>query len=163
MNGSHTDAMGSTLNGRHGHTLLELVAVFIILGTIATAGVVAFRGSVLDVVEAEVTTRRVAMLLHEARRLAISHGDNHLVGFTTSGSNIVGFTLQRRLGGGGTIDVGTYQAIPNGLTVTVTPADPEFQFEGQATATTTISVTGSGRTWQTIVVAATGATQFVEI
>ncbi len=148
---------------RAGHTLLELVAVFVILGVIAAAGVVTFRGGVLDVVEAEITARHIATQLHEARRRAISHGDNHLVGFTSSGGQIVGFTLQRRLGGGGTEDINAYVAVPDGLTVTVSPGDPEFEFEGNATATTTISVAGNGRTWQITVVAVTGTTQFAEL
>jgi type II secretory pathway pseudopilin PulG len=148
---------------RAGHTLLELVAVFLILGIIAAAGAIAFRGGVLDVVEAEITARHIATQLHEARRRAISHGDNHLVGFTSSGGDVVGFTLQRRLGGGGTEDVNAYSAVPDGLTVTVSPSDPEFEFEGNATATTTISVAGNGKTWQITVVAVTGSTQFAEL
>jgi type II secretory pathway pseudopilin PulG len=148
---------------RAGHTLLELVAVFVILAIVAAAGVVAFRGSVLDVVEAEITARRIGMQLDKARRMAISDGDNHLVGFTSSGGDVVGYTLQHRLDGSGTEDVGAYHLIPAGLTVTVSPGDPEFQFEGNATATTTISVVGNGRTWQITVIAVTGATQFAEL
>src|SRR5690348_16459018 len=79
-----------------GFSLLELLAVMTLLGVLAAVGVSRMdRGTLLNV-GAQGDARRVALDLHQARRRAISTGDNHFVRFSLTSGKATSFTVFRK-------------------------------------------------------------------
>ena len=146
---------GRMVRARGGYTLLELVAVLLLLGMLA--GLTARLAPDLADMASRVDSRKLALDLEQARRRAISTGDNHLLVFQQSGGAIVGYTVHRRIDVSTTEAVDQYRPFADELTVSVSPGNPEFTFEGAATAACTITVTGSDKVQTLSVLPATGA------
>ncbi len=149
---------------RGAYTLLELLAVVIVLGLIAAAAVGSFRPETFGDLGAHTDARRLALDVIQTRRRAIATGENHLLALQFSGPDVVGYTVERRLGGGGTEAVDSFRRFSDRVTVGISPvAGPEFDFEGAALASSTITITGPHRTWQVTITQATGAVAVVEL
>jgi hypothetical protein len=101
--------------------------------------------------------RRLALDLLQAQRRAISTGNNHYVEFTSSGGNIVGYTVYRRLTAGGVQAVDGPRDFPRGETITASHSQLEFDFEGAGLAAYQVTFAGANQTWRVTVVPATGA------
>ncbi len=111
---------------------------------------------------ANADARRLALDMMQARRRAIATGDNHYLEFTSSGGQVTGYTLYRRLGGGAQA-VDAARTFPHQETVTVSHAQAEFNFEGAALAAYQVTFTGPDRTWRLTVVPVTGAVRVTEL
>jgi prepilin-type N-terminal cleavage/methylation domain-containing protein len=143
---------------RGAFSLLELLAVVVILGVVVGAGFATMTTDAVGNHAAGVAARQLALDLEQARRRAISTGNNHFLQFTLAGSNITGYTLRSSNGAGSTA-VDSYRAMPGHVTVTMSPSgstSPVMNFEGQAASSYTITLAGTQRTWQVIVTAVTG-------
>lgn len=146
----------SSGDARGAFTLLEMVAVITLLGILAAAAAGAFRPESVGDLDGSVTARRIAWNLQQARRSAISSGDNHVLVCQASGGNITGFTLQRRLPDSSLTPVDAPQTIPDFVTVTASSLAPEFAFEGEALAGYTFTITSPHKSWTVTVAQATG-------
>ncbi len=142
---------------RAGLTLLELTVVLVLLGVFAAVAAARLGPGPLQNFAARADARRLALDLHQAQRRSIATGDNHYLEFTTSGGQAVGYTLYRRLSGGGVQAVDEYREFTQDETVTVSHAQAEFNFEGAALAAYQMTLAGPNRSWQVTVIAATGA------
>ena len=140
--------------------MLELLAVIMLLGVLAGVGVSRMnRGTLLNV-GGEGDARRIALDLLQARRRAISTGDNHFVRFALSGGQAISFRVYRRTGSG---DVAMEAARDVATDVVVVPSatDAEFTFDGTSLAPYNIAVTGGSKAWSITVTPATGTVRVV--
>jgi type II secretory pathway pseudopilin PulG len=142
-------------------TLLELIAVVLIIGLLGAMAVVRFGGSAIADVGAQGFARRLAIDCQQARRRAISTGDNHFLRFSVSGGVASQYAVYRRQGGSD-VRVDSIRVVPDDVTVSTGGAtDVAFTFTGEAIASYSITVQGPDRTWNVIVAQLTGQA-FVE-
>jgi prepilin-type N-terminal cleavage/methylation domain-containing protein len=147
-----------------GYSLLELIAVVAILGIMACMTYAMMTTDVLGNHGADATARQLALDLELARREAIATGINHWLQLSVSGGQVTAYQIYRT-NGGSSIAVDTLRAIPEHVTVTISPSGsttPAFTFEGQAASTFTFTLAGASRTWQVAVTAATGRARVIE-
>lgn len=137
-------------------TLLELTAVVLIIGLVGAMAVTRFGGSAIADVGAQGFARRLAIDCQQARRRAISTGDDHLLRFIFSGGIARQYALYRAEIGGD-VRVDDVRVVPDDVTVTTGGAtDVQFTFTGEAVASYSIAVQGPDRTWTVTVVQLTG-------
>ena len=136
-------------------SLLELVASIAIMGLLAVAATTFLGSSATGNSGAEGFARKLALALVHARRSTISTGDNHYLSLTSSGGNVVSFSLIRRASSGD-IQVDDTRTVPQGVTVTSAQSTLEFDFEGAALSAYSITVAGPDRTWVVSVIPLTG-------
>jgi hypothetical protein len=142
---------------------LELLAVLALLGIFAAVAAARLGPAPLKNFASHADARRLALDLLQARRRAIATGDNHYLEFTSSGGQTTGYTLYRRLSGGGTQAVDAPREFSHQETVTASHSQAEFNFEGAALAAYQVTFTGPDRAWRVTVVPATGAVRVVEL
>lgn len=159
---TETPRKSRTPKSRDGFNLLELVAVITIIGIVAAVGMARFGAGTLGNLGAQSDARRVAIDLLQARRRAISTGDNHFVQFTPSSGAAVSYAIVRRVGAGTSIVEATRE-IADDVTVTSSAAECEFSFDGTALAAYLITVAGPDRSWQVSVVPASGAVRVTSL
>jgi Tfp pilus assembly protein FimT len=140
-----------------GATLLELLAVLLLLAVFTAVAMTRFGTNPLKNFASQSDARRLASDLTQTRRRAISTGDNHYVEFTSSGGAATGYTIYRRLDGGGAAAVDEARTFVQQETVSVTHTQMEFNFEGAALAAYAATFTGPNRSAQISVVPVTGA------
>jgi Tfp pilus assembly protein FimT len=140
-----------------GVTLLELIAVLVLLGVFTAVAMARFGVDPLKNFASQSDARRLASDLVQVRRRAISSGDNHYVELTSGGGAITGYSIYRRLVGGGTEIVDAPRTFVQQETVSATHSQLEFNFEGAALAAYQVTFTGPDRTAQVTVVPVTGA------
>jgi len=141
-------------------SLLELLAVVTVLGVVA-AVVLARNGRTLIAnFSAQGDARRVALALLQAKRLAITTGDDHAVQFTSSGGNITAFSVIS-VGSGAVVD--GPMSVADDLAVTSSHTQMTFNFDGQAAAAYWVQLAGSERTWRIDVVPINGAINTTEV
>jgi type II secretory pathway pseudopilin PulG len=136
-------------------TLLELVAVVLIIGLVGVMAASRYGGSAISDVGAQGFARQVALDCLQARRRAISNGNNHLLRFTIVSSKATQYALYRR-NGGSVVLLDDVRAVPSGVDVTTTATDVEFTFTGEALASYTITVQAPDRTRTVTVYQVTG-------
>ena len=144
------------MHRNRGLSLVELLAVTVILGVLVTAGFAILRLDSTGNFGAETVAHTLAKDLQYARRLAITTGNDHYLVLTTSGSSVTGYTIYD---GGTSTAVDAYRAIPPYVTVTITPTGsqtPSLTFDGQATASFTFTLAGPNQSFAVSVLAATG-------
>lgn len=141
---------------RRGVTLLELLVVLLITGILTAVAAARFTPEVLGDVSAHIEGRRLALDLLRLQRAAVMTGDNHYLGFTTSGGSISGYQMYRRIGGG-VIAVDSLRPFSERLEVTSSDAQLEFTFEGQALSPYQVTLSGANRSAQLDVIPVTGA------
>ena len=126
---------------RRAVTLLELIAVVALLGIIAAVSIASYKPGTMGNLGAKVDARHLALDLMQARRRAISTGDNHFISFATTGS-VTKYAVYRRPSSGSPVLVGDWYTFQKDVTVTSNPVSPEFTFEGLALANYTVDVRG---------------------
>ena len=91
-----------------------------------------YGGNAISDVGAQGFARRLALDCSQARRRAISTGDNHLLRFSFSGTPATQYALYRRQGASTTL-VDDVHPVPSGVTVTTAGTiDVEFTYTGEA-------------------------------
>jgi type II secretory pathway pseudopilin PulG len=144
-------------------SLLELLVVLTLIGIFAAVATARLGPGPVQNFGAEADARRLALDLLQARRRAIATGDNHYVEFTASGGSVAGYTLYRRLSGGGVQPVDAHRTFSQQETVAASHGQAEFDFEGAALAAYQITFTGPNRTWRVTVIPATGSAKVTEL
>jgi hypothetical protein len=130
--------------------------VIFIIGLLGAVAALRFGAATVADVGAQGFSRRVALDCLQARRRAISRGNNHLLRFTVVGGNATQYALYERQGGSD-VQVDETHAVPSDLTVTTGGAtDVEFTFTGEALASYTITVQAPDRTRTVTVYQVTG-------
>jgi type II secretory pathway pseudopilin PulG len=143
-------------NGRLGVTLLEIAVVVFIIGLVGVVAATRYGGSAVADVSAQGFARQIALDCLQARRRAISNGNNHLLRFTLSGPNATQYAFYQRQGGS-VVLLDDVRTVPSGVTVTTGGAvDVEFAFTGEALASYTITVQAPDRTRTVTVYQVTG-------
>lgn len=151
--GAQTGAAGTP---RSGYSLVELLAVVVLLGVLLAAAAASYGEKALGHIGAEADARRVALDLLQAQRRAIATGDNHFLEFSPNAAAITSYTLKRRASGGDAVVEATRQ-VPASVVMSAAHAAAEFTFEGQALAAYQIQLAGATRSWTVSVVPVTGA------
>jgi prepilin-type N-terminal cleavage/methylation domain-containing protein len=146
---------------RRAVTLLELLAVIVILGIFVAVAASRIGPDTFQNFGARAGVRRLAVDLLQARRRSIASGENHYLAFTTSGGRVSGYTLYRRSAAGGNIAVDEPYEFPGDLVVVVSNNETavEFTFEGTSLSAYRITLTAPEQAWQIDVVPATGSTR----
>lgn len=130
---------------RRAMTLFELIGVIFIVGIVSAMAVTRFSTTTLADIGATGFARRVSLDCGQARRRAISTGNNHLLRFTLVGGNATQYGLYSKVGATYTL-VDDLHAVPTNVTVTTGGVtDVEFQFTGEALASYTITITAPDR------------------
>jgi prepilin-type N-terminal cleavage/methylation domain-containing protein len=154
-----------TFSAGRGHTLLELLAVLVVLGALAAVAAGSLRPDLLGNFRSRSDASRLAADLIRVRRMAIASNRNHLVLFERDRrGNLVGYTVHRRRADGTPEPVEARHDFPRDVTVTVQPpgSDPEFIPQGEALAGYVIRFQAPTRAWETTVYQATGAVRVAE-
>ena len=149
MNRSHLQSqahnMARRASARRAMTLFELIAVVFIIGIVSAMAVTRYSTTTLADIGATGFARRVSLDCAQARRRAISTGNNHLLRFTLVSGNATQYGVYSHVGSTYTL-VDDVHTVPANVTVTTGGAtDVEFQFTGEAVASYTISVTSADR------------------
>ena len=147
---------------RRAFSLLEVLAVVVLIGFLSLAGGTMLGNTSLANVGAEGLARKISLALVHARRSTIATGDNHYLQMTPSGANVSSYAMFRKTGGGD-VQTDTTCTVPTDVTVTSNSDTPEFDFEGAALGSYTITVAGPDRGWSISVALLTGAVQVAEI
>ncbi len=141
---------------RRAMSLLEIAAVVFIIGLLGAAAATRYGGAAIAEVGAQGYAKRLALDCLQARRRAISTGDNHFLRFILAGGEATQYAVYRDQAGVES-QVDETRAVPADVTVTTGGAvDLEFTFTGEAVAAYSITVAGPGRTWGVTVPQATG-------
>lgn len=143
-------------DARGAFTLLEVVTVIALLGILAVVAAGAFRPESVGDLDGSVTAHRIAWDLKQARRRAISTGDNHVLVCSTSAGKVTAYTLNRRLADLSLTPVDSTHVIPNHVNIIASSAAPEFTFEGEGLAGYTFTITTPHKSWTITVAQATG-------
>lgn len=139
---------------RGGFSLLEVLAVVVILGLLAVAGAARLAPGVEGNLASGTDSFRILMALRQARSAAIATGDNHRVRMVSTGGAITGFQIERD-GGSTTIVEGPY-TFSQSISITQSGSDATFNFQGEAVVAPVITFSGPNRTDRITVVSATG-------
>src|SRR6476620_199545 len=149
MNRSHllgtVNVMARRASARRAMTLYELIAVVFIIGIVSAVAVTRYSTTTLADIGATGFARRVSLDCAQARRRAISTGNNHLLRFTLVGGNATQYGVYSHVGSTYTL-VDDVHSVPANVAVTTGGmTDVEFQFTGEANASYTISITSPDR------------------
>lgn len=139
---------------KQGFSLLELLAVVVLLGILAAVGAARLSPGIQGNLANGTDSFRILMALRQARASAISTGDNHRVRLLSTSGVISGFQVEH-IGTVTTIVEGPYDFTPE-TSVTQTGGDATFDFQGLATVAPVLTFTGPDHTHRITVVAATG-------
>lgn len=148
---------------RRGLTLLELTIVLVLIGIFTAVAMARLGKTSIANFASRGDARRLALDLHQVQRRAISTGDNHYLEFVSSGGQVTGYRIYRRLAGGGTQEVEGLRDFLHGETVATTHNQLEYTFSGAALAAYEVTFTGPNQTRRVSVVPATGAVRVVQL
>ncbi len=155
--------LGRSAGPRRGVSLLELVAVTVLLGAFAAVAANRSNGLFADAA-ARTEVERFAGLLHDAKRRAILTGDSHRVAWTRSGGAVASAQLDRETAPGTWTAVEDAVVVPAGLTVTSNVDDVTFSFEGiPAGAGDAVTFTGPNQAWRIQIPPLTGAVRIEQL
>jgi type II secretory pathway pseudopilin PulG len=144
-------------------SLAELVCVVAIIGLLGAMAATRYGSSTVADVGADGFARRLALDCLQARRAAISTGNNqnYLLRFTLVGGKATQYAMFRRQGANVT-QVDDTRVVPKGVDVTTGgTVDMEFNFGGEALGSYTITCAAPDRT-RTVVVPQITGKAFVE-
>ncbi|MCI0492519.1 MAG: type II secretion system GspH family protein [Planctomycetes bacterium] len=141
---------------RRAMTLLEMAVVVFIVGLLGLAAATRYGGATVAEVSAHGFARRLALDCLQARRRAISTGDNHSLRFSFAGGQATQYALHRNQAGVDMV-VDETRTIPTDVTVTTGGAtDIEYTFTGETIASRAITVAGPDRSWRVSIPQVTG-------
>jgi type II secretory pathway pseudopilin PulG len=146
----------SSANTRRAMTLFEIVAVVMIIGMLGAMAATRFGTNAVADVGAQGFARRLALDCLQARRRAISTGNNHLLRFTIVSGKATQYVLFSKVGVTLT-QMDDLHTVPTDVTVTTAgTTDMEFTFTGAAVAGYAITVASADRSRTVTVPLATG-------
>ena len=148
--------------GRRGISLIELIAVVVILGVVAAVAVGRLGFQSLADVGSQADARRLAFDLLAVQRRAIATGDNHYLQLDQANGRFVGYTAYR-VSAAGAVAVDNPRTFATGLNLQASHTRMEFTFEGAALAAYQITLAAPDRSWQLTVVPTTGAVRVTEL
>ena len=154
--------MARRASARRAMTLLEVIAVVMIIGLVAASVVARYGFETIANTVPQGMAREIALDCLQARQRAIGTGDDHAVRFTVVGGKATQFALYRR-GGSGDVLVDQVHIVPNDVVVIASAVDFEFTFTGDSLASYTAAVQGSDRNWNVTVTQATGKAFVTEL
>lgn len=138
---------------------MELIAVVVVVGVLATAAMTRFGHATLNTTDTEGFVRRLVLDLRQARRAAIATGDDHYLQLNRISGVVTTYDLYRDASAGAyTVQPAT--AVPEGTVVTAGSDTWNMEFTGELTSgagTSTMTVGGSLYDWTISVYQATGA------
>lgn len=144
-------------NPHKGMTLIELLAVVMIVGIMSSVLIMRLGPMSIGNPGAKAVARRLTLDLRHARSLAIATGVNHYLGFDVSGSSLTGYTIYREAGATDPA-VESYRNFERGVTATGSTTRAEFDPTGAALGGYSFVVTGTTQSFTVTVIAATGTT-----
>lgn len=161
MKQTHANRNARPGRPRRAFSLLEMTLVIALIGLISGAAVMRFGHAALNTTNGEGFTRRVMLDLRQAKRRAISTGDNHYVQFHRTSGVVTSFALYRD--GGDQVD--DTRVVPTGIAVSTGQDTWEFEFDGTKADTGSSSnlvITGSNYSWTVYCYHATGSVEAVQ-
>ncbi len=157
----YSSVMARCVSARRAMTLMEIVAVTFIIGIVSMMCAIHYGTGAIADVDAQGFARRVALDCSQARRRAISTGDNHLLRFTLVSGKATQYGVYRKVSGVPTL-VDDVHVVPTGVTVTTGGiTDLEFQFTGEALGSYSVNVTAQDRN-RTVTVSQCTGQSFVQ-
>lgn len=150
-------------NRRRGVTLLELLVVVTLMGTLSTVVVTRYGRDIFGDLGARSEAHRLWMDLQRAKSVAIRNGSTVSVIFEDGPSGqLNGYRLAEGPTGRQTLIDEPTQFSPN-INVTSTSSTIQFTFEGHASAACVVNLKGPNRSWGLNVVPLTGSVKISEI
>jgi prepilin-type N-terminal cleavage/methylation domain-containing protein len=147
---------------RRGVTLLELLVVVTLMGTLSTVVVTRYGRDIFGDIGARSDAQKLWMDLQHARGVAIRNGTVVSVSFEKSSSGqYSGYKITEKFGSR-QIDVSELTKFGSDIVVTPTSANVQFTFEGHATSASTIKLKGPSRAWTLTIVPLSGSVRISE-
>lgn len=157
-------AMRAIKTKRTAITLLEMMAVVILIGIFAAVAIMRLGPGVLPSFAGKADARRLALDLQLAQRRAISTGIKHYIKLESVGSKYTGYTLYQRASSSGSADIAvdSFREFATTDTISSSHAQFEFSFDGTALAAYELKIASSNQVSKVSVVPMTGAVQLTQ-
>ncbi len=150
-------------NRRRGVTLLELLVVVTLMGTLSTVVVTRYGRDIFGDLGARSEAHRLSLDMQRAKSVAIRNGSTVSVIFEKGpNGQYSGYRLTERQAGKQVVIAGPTQFGPD-INVTTTSPSIRFSFEGHASTACVVNLKGPNRSWALTVVPLTGAVRISEI
>jgi prepilin-type N-terminal cleavage/methylation domain-containing protein len=147
---------------RQAVTLLELIAVVVLLGIFAATVGMRFGRTLFAEFGSRAAARELSLALLSCQRAAIVTGDDHYLEFLSSGGVINQYRIMRDISGTPTLVDGPKPLSPD-VTISTSHGTLRFNFEGSALANYQVDVTGNEQVWQVNVIPITGTVNVVQV
>src|SRR6478672_1500985 len=147
---------------RRGMTLLELAAVATVMGIVAAVAIARLGPTIFGDVGSQTDARRVGLALLQAKRRAITAGNNHGVLFQNDASGKLTYSVVSIDSFGGTTVLDGPYSFSQNVTATVSQSPMTFTFDGQALAAYTVNLVGPDKSWRITVVPVSGSLSTVQ-
>ena len=141
---------------------MELLAVVTLMGIFAAIAIARLGPSIFGDIGSEADARRVGLALLQAKRRAISSGNNHAVAFQNDSAGSLTFNVVSLDSFGGTTVVDGPFSFSRNVVPSVSHNSMTFNFEGQGLAAYTVNLTGPHKSWRISVVPINGALSTVQ-
>ena len=154
----------SRMRRRRGVTLLELLVVVTLMGTLSTVVVTRYGRDIFGDMGARSDAHRLWLDLQRAKSLAIRNGTSCSIVFDkASNGKLAGYKLLEESTTSLQKAVVEVTAFTSELKVSTSTPSVEFTFEGHATTASTITLQGPNRSWVLNVVPLSGAVNISEL
>ncbi len=147
---------------RRGMSLLELIAVVTLMGVFAAVAIARLGPTIFGDIGSQTDARRVGLALLQAKRRAITAGNNHGVLFQNDAGGKLTYSVVAIDSFGGTTVVDGPFSFSQNVTPSVSQSTMSFTFEGQASAPYTVDLVGPHKSWRISVVPISGALSTVQ-
>ena len=131
------------------------------MGIFAAIAIARLGPSIFGDIGSQSDARRVGLALLQAKRRAITSGNDHAVTFQNDASGKLTFNVVSVGGSGTTVVDGPFSFSQN-VVPAVSHNTMTFNFEGQALAAYTVNLTGPHKSWRISVVPINGALSTVQ-
>ena len=143
-------------------SLLELMAVVTLMGIFAAVAIARLGPTIFGDIGSQTDARRVGLALLQAKRRAITTGNNHAVVFQNDASGKLAFNVVSINSSGGTSVVDGPYSFSQNVTATVSSGTMTFTFEGQALGAYRVDLVGPHKSWRISVVPISGSLSTVQ-
>jgi prepilin-type N-terminal cleavage/methylation domain-containing protein len=148
-------------NRRRGVTLLELLVVVTLMGTLSTVVVTRYGRNIFGDMDARSEAHRLWIDLQHARSIAVRNGTTTSVLFAQASGKLTGYRIVEGPAGKQTV-VGEPSVFGSDIRVTATSSTVQFTFEGHAASACQINVRGPNRSWVLHIVPLSGSVRISE-